>query len=119
MSSKKQKSVLAADTTKAVAAPVVSATGYATARFDSKGFRSDNWNYADDEVVMDVNGNYITFGELKKRKAGRIFAYATYAIFTKGAIWDYNGNNATVMASFNNVTVDLDKANNFPITFNN
>ena len=43
---------------------------------------------------------------------------ATYAIFTKGAIWDYNGNNATVMASFNNVTVDLDKANNFPVTFN-
>lgn len=69
MSSKKQKSVLAADTTKAVAAPVVSATGYATARFDSKGFRSDNWDYADDEVVMDVNGSYVTFGELKKRKA--------------------------------------------------
>ena len=43
---------------------------------------------------------------------------ATYAIFTKGAIWDYNGNNATVNASFNNVTVDLDKANNFPVTFN-
>ena len=43
---------------------------------------------------------------------------ATYAIFTKGAIWDYNGNNATVMASFNNVTVDLDKADNFPVTFN-
>ena len=70
MSSKKQKSVLAADNTaKAVAAPVVSAAGYATTRFDSKGFRSDDWNYADDEVVMDVNGNYITFGELKKRKA--------------------------------------------------
>ena len=43
---------------------------------------------------------------------------ATYAIFTKGAIWDYNGNNATVNASFNNVTVDLDKASNFPVTFN-
>ena len=43
---------------------------------------------------------------------------ATYAIFTKGSIWDYNGNNATVNASFNNVTVDLDKANNFPVTFN-
>ena len=43
---------------------------------------------------------------------------ATYAIFTKGAIWDYNGNNATVNASFNNVTVDLDKAGNFPVTFN-
>ena len=43
---------------------------------------------------------------------------ATYAIFTKGAIWDYNGNNATVNASFNNVTVDLDKADNFPVTFN-
>ena len=43
---------------------------------------------------------------------------ATYAIFTKGAIWDYNGNNATVEASFNNVTVDLDKADNFPVTFN-
>ena len=43
---------------------------------------------------------------------------ATYAIFTKGAIWDYNGNNATVMASFNNVTVDLDKADNFPVVFN-
>ena len=43
---------------------------------------------------------------------------ATYAIFTKGSLWDYNGNNATVNASFNNVTVDLDKANNFPVTFN-
>ena len=43
---------------------------------------------------------------------------ATYAIFTKGAIWDYNGNNATVMASFNNVTVDLDKADNYPVVFN-
>ena len=43
---------------------------------------------------------------------------ATYAIFTKGAIWDYNGNNATVEASFNNVTVDLDKADNYPVVFN-
>ena len=43
---------------------------------------------------------------------------ATYAIFTKGAIWDYNGNNATVNASFNNVTVDLDKADNYPVVFN-
>ena len=43
---------------------------------------------------------------------------ATYAIFTKGAIWDYNGNNATVNASFNNVTVNLDKADNYPVVFN-
>ena len=43
---------------------------------------------------------------------------ATYAIFTKGATWDYNGNNATVEASFNNVTVDLDKADNYPVVFN-
>ena len=43
---------------------------------------------------------------------------ATYAIFTKGATWDYNGNNATVKASFNNVTVDLDKADNYPVVFN-
>ena len=43
---------------------------------------------------------------------------ATYAIFTKGSLWDYNGNNATVNASFNNVTVDLDKADNYPVVFN-
>ena len=70
MSTKKQKSVLTADNAgKAVAAPVVTAAGYAATRFDSKGFLSDNWDYADDEVVMDVHGKYITFGELKKRKA--------------------------------------------------
>ena len=73
MSKKKQNSVLAADSAaNTVTAPVVSATGYAAARFDAKqgdAFRSDNWNYADDEVVLDLHGKYITFGELKQRKA--------------------------------------------------
>ena len=43
---------------------------------------------------------------------------ATYAVFTKGATWDYNGQNATVEASFNNVTIDLDSASNYPVVFN-
>ena len=43
---------------------------------------------------------------------------ATYAIFTKGARWDYNGQNQVVEASFNNVTINLDKADNYPVVFN-
>lgn len=43
---------------------------------------------------------------------------ATYAIYTKGATWDYEGKNATVEASFKNVTVDLDNAASYPVVFN-
>ena len=43
---------------------------------------------------------------------------AKYAIFTKGARWENNGVNANVSTALTNVIVDLDKAYNFPVTFN-
>ena len=43
---------------------------------------------------------------------------ATYAIFTKGARWDYNGQNQVVEASFNNITINLDQADSYPVVFN-
>ncbi len=64
MSKKQQNSVLAADKTKK------SSTTTATKpAVGGKSFRSDSWTYSDSQMVRDVHGERMTFGELKQRKA--------------------------------------------------
>ena len=81
----------------------------------------------DVKLVLNGNGNKLianTRAVIQAENADlevsdlTITGKATYAIFTKGARWDYNGVHATVNATLTNVTVDLLQANNFPVTFN-
>ena len=78
-------------------------------------------------LVLDGNGHKIisdtseTFNVINaniEMSNLAITGNANYAIFTKGATWENNGENAYVQATFTNVTVDLDNATNFPVVFN-
>ena len=78
-------------------------------------------------LVLNGNGNtvianttylFVATNANIKMNDMTIVGSAVYAIYTKGASWENNGENATVEATFTNVTVDLDKASSFPVVFN-
>lgn len=62
---KQNKSVLAADQNGKGTTSAVSTTGTKSA----VRYGSDSWTYPDEQIVRDVLGERMTFGELKKRKA--------------------------------------------------